>query len=219
MSDAKPLGRKHDSRPKEALVTGGAKGIGRQIARTFAGQGARVAIADIDRSRMHQTEREIRAIAEDALSIEVDIRQEHQVRALMARVADHFGRIDILVNNAGIVPHFAWGVPRWPVICDMEEVFWDKVLSTNLGGTFLCTKHVLPYMASLERADISSICMQVVVRICVSTSSPRTQLPRSRASWQRRNARTMSALSASRRDRPSLRRTRPKKQDVECRGR
>jgi NAD(P)-dependent dehydrogenase (short-subunit alcohol dehydrogenase family) len=140
-----------------ALVTGGAKGIGRQIALTFAKAGARVAIADVDRSRMQTTEREIRQIAEDALSVEVDIRQEHQVRALMARVAEHFGAIDLLVNNAGIVPHFAWGTPRWPAIREMDEVFWDRVLSTNLGGTFLCTKHVLPYMESRRSGHVINL--------------------------------------------------------------
>jgi NAD(P)-dependent dehydrogenase (short-subunit alcohol dehydrogenase family) len=164
-------------RGQVALVTGGAKGIGRQIALTFAGQGARVAIADIDRSRMSQTEREIRTITDDALSIEVDIRQEHQVRALMARVAEHFGTIDILVNNAGIVPHFAWGLPRWPAIRDMEEVFWDKVLSTNLGGTFLCTKHVLPYMEPQNSGHIINLhggggpgsCVYVVSKDAIAT--------------------------------------------------
>ena len=64
----------------------------------------------------------------------------------MEHTASHFGGIDVLVNDAGIVPHFAWGVPKWPRIRDMEEAFWTRVQQTNLGGTFLCTKHALPYL-------------------------------------------------------------------------
>ena len=144
-------------RDQVALITGGAKGIGRQIALAYAREGARVALADIDRARLRQTERELRQIAEKTLIVEADVRQEHQVRALMARVVDHFGRIDILVNNAGIVPHFAWGLPRWPRVRDMDEVFWDRVISTNLGGTFLCTKHVLPSMESRRSGHIINL--------------------------------------------------------------
>ena len=52
----------------------------------------------------------------------------------------------MLVNDAAIVPHFAWGIPRWPLIKDMDVNFWDKVIQTNLGGTFLCSKHALAHM-------------------------------------------------------------------------
>ncbi len=128
------------------LITGGAKGIGRRIALTYADEGARVAVADVDRDRLRQTERELRGKIDHVLALEVDVRQEHLVQRMIGEVADRWGRIDVLVNNAGIVPHFAWGVPRWPRVAEMDELFWDRVISTNLGGTFLCTKHVLPYM-------------------------------------------------------------------------
>jgi NAD(P)-dependent dehydrogenase (short-subunit alcohol dehydrogenase family) len=128
------------------LITGGAKGIGRRIALTYADEGARVVVADVDRDRLRHTERELRGKVEHVLAVEVDVRQEHLVQRMMAEVEDRMGRIDVLVNNAGVVPHFAWGVPRWPRIVDMDELFWDRVISTNLGGTFLCTKHILPYM-------------------------------------------------------------------------
>jgi 3-oxoacyl-[acyl-carrier protein] reductase len=64
----------------------------------------------------------------------------------MRQVIDHYGHLDVLVNNAGIVPHFAWGVPRWAPIREIDKAFWDNVINTNLGGTMLCTKHALPYM-------------------------------------------------------------------------
>jgi NAD(P)-dependent dehydrogenase (short-subunit alcohol dehydrogenase family) len=164
-------------RDQVALITGGAKGIGREVALTYAREGAKVAIADIDRERLQTTVREIRQIEERALAVEADVRQEHQVRALMARVADQFGRIDILINDAGIVPHFAWGLPRWPRIRDMDEVFWDRVISTNLGGTFLCTKHVLPYMEPQQSGHIVNLhggggqgsCVYVVSKDAIRT--------------------------------------------------
>lgn len=164
-------------RDRVALITGGAKGIGREIALTFAREGAKVAIADVDRDRLQKTAREIRQIEERALAVEADVRQEHQVKALMAQVADHFGQIDILVNDAGIVPHFAWGVPRWPQIRDMDEVFWDRVMSTNLGGTFLCTKHALPYMEQRRSGHVVNLhggggpgsCVYVVSKDAIRT--------------------------------------------------
>jgi 3-oxoacyl-[acyl-carrier protein] reductase len=164
-------------RDQVAVITGGAKGIGRQIALTYAREGARVAIADLDQERLRQTERELRGILDHVLALEVDIRQEHVVKRMMAQVADHFGQIDIVVNNAGIVPHFAWGLPRWPRIRDMDELFWDKVLSTNLGGTFLCTKHAIPFMESRGSGHIITLhggggpgsCVYVVSKDAIRT--------------------------------------------------
>jgi NAD(P)-dependent dehydrogenase (short-subunit alcohol dehydrogenase family) len=164
-------------RDQVAVITGGAKGIGREVALTYAHEGAKIAIADIDRERLRQTERELRGVVDHVLVLEDDIRQEHSVKRMMAEVADRFGQIDILVNNAGIVPHFAWGLPRWPKIRDMDELYWDKVLSTNLGGTFLCTKHVLPYMESKGSGHVITLhggggpgsCVYVVSKDAIRT--------------------------------------------------
>jgi 3-oxoacyl-[acyl-carrier protein] reductase len=142
---------------KVAVITGGAKGIGRYVAHNFAREGARVAIADIAVERMRQTENEFREIGTDVLTRKCDVRIEDEVRSLMTDVAARYGRIDILVNNAGIVTHFGWGVPRWPVIRDMDKTFWDKIVETNLGGTFLCTKHVLPFMEAQRSGHIINL--------------------------------------------------------------
>lgn len=79
-------------------------------------------------------------------TVTADMRDEDQVRRTVDRVVERFGRIEVLVNNASIVTHFAWGLPRWAPIKEMEKTFWDNVINTNLGGVFLCTKHVLPHM-------------------------------------------------------------------------
>jgi NAD(P)-dependent dehydrogenase (short-subunit alcohol dehydrogenase family) len=129
---------------KVVLVTGAGRGIGRYIAHTFAGAGAKLAVNDLEPPE--NVAEEIQDLGADALAIAGDVRNEDDVRALMEKVVARYGRIDVLVNNAGIVPHFNWGVQRWPRIRDMEQSFWQRVMGTNLGGTFTCTKHVLPYM-------------------------------------------------------------------------
>jgi 3-oxoacyl-[acyl-carrier protein] reductase len=131
---------------KTVIVTGGAKGIGRYIAGTFAKAGAKVVIADIDTERLQETLNELQAAGTEAMAMETDVRDETQVRSLMEQVTAHFGGIDVLVNNAGVVPHFLWGVNKWPAIRDMDLSFWDTIIETNLKGTFLCSKQAIPYM-------------------------------------------------------------------------
>ena len=141
---------------KVVIVTGGAKGIGRHAAKTFAQEKAKVVIADIDKELLQKTSSELGQFT-DTLGINVDVRNEDDVRRMVDQVVKRFGQIDVLVNDAAIVPHFAWGIPRWPRIRDMEKDFWDRVIQTNLGGTFLCTKHVLPYMEARRSGHIINL--------------------------------------------------------------
>ncbi len=138
------------------IVTGAAKGIGRYIAHTFAKAGANLVVADVD--SLDKVSGEVREMEVDVLAVPTDVRDEAQVRALMDRAASQYGKIDVLVNNAGIVPHFQWGGPRWPRVRDIEKAFfWDTVLATNLGGTFLCTKHALQHMAERRSGHILNL--------------------------------------------------------------
>ncbi len=141
---------------KIAIVTGAAQGIGRHAAKTVAEQKAKVVIADLNEEAAGKTARELGSITE-SVAVPVDVRSEDSVRKMVAQVVNRFGRIDILINNAAIVPHFAWGIPRWPRICDMGKEFWDRVIQTNLGGTFLCTKHVLPHMEAKRSGHIINL--------------------------------------------------------------
>lgn len=141
---------------KVVIVTGGAKGIGRHAAKTFAQEKAKVVIADIDKELLQKTSSELGELT-DTLGINMDVRNEDDVRRMVDQVVKRFGQIDVLVNDAAIVPHFAWGIPRWPRIRDMEKDFWDRVIQTNLGGTFLCTKHVLPYMEARRSGHIINL--------------------------------------------------------------
>lgn len=141
---------------KVVVVTGGAKGIGRHAAKTFAQEKAQVVIADFDKERLQKTASELGRLT-DTLAINVDVRSEDDVKKMIDQAVSRFGRIDVLVNNAAIVPHFAWGIPRWPRIRDMEKEFWDRVIQTNLGGTFHCTKHVLPHMEAKRSGHIINL--------------------------------------------------------------
>lgn len=141
---------------KVVIVTGGARGIGRHAAKTFAQETAKVVIADVDREWLEKTSSELGRVT-DTLAINVDVRSEDDVKKMVDQVVSRFGRIDVLVNDAAVVPHFAWGIPRWPRIRDMEKDFWDRVIQTNLGGTFLCTKHVLPHMEARRSGHIINL--------------------------------------------------------------
>lgn len=142
---------------KIAIVTGGAKGIGRHAARTLAEAGAKIVLADADVERMHKTLREIQQAGCDAIAVPTDVRDENEVRRLIHQTVDRFGQIDALINDAGIVPHFNWGVPRWPRVRFLSKDFWDSVIQTNLGGTFLCTKYVLPFMEERRSGNIVNL--------------------------------------------------------------
>ena len=139
-------------RDKVVIVTGGAQGVGRFVARTFAAEGAKVAIADI--APTDTVANEITKLEAEVLPVRTDVTDEDQVRAMVEQVYRRWGRIDVLINDAGIVTHFHVGAPRWPRIRDMPRDFFQKVIDTNLVGTYLCTKHVLPYMESLNDGHI-----------------------------------------------------------------
>lgn len=136
------------------IVTGSGKGIGRHIARTFARAKAKVVLVDI--APLDDVLSELQQLGPDVLAVNADVRDETAVRAAMERAATQFGHIDVLVNNAAIVTHFYWAL-LWPRIRDMEKAFWDRVMDTNLGGTFLCCKHVLPYMEAQRSGHIINL--------------------------------------------------------------
>ena len=118
---------------KVALVTGGARGIGRAIALKLAGEGADIAILDAGSLELsEQTAEEIRALGVRAFAARCDITDYDQVTAAVAQVKEALGGVDILVNNAGIT--------RDKLALRMSPEDFDAVLSVNLKGTFLMIK-------------------------------------------------------------------------------
>lgn len=141
---------------KVAIVTGGGQGIGKHAAKTLAENGATVVIADLNQETAGKTASDLGTLSE-TIAVSLDVRDEDDVRGTFDAVAERFGGIDILVNNAGVVPHFRWGVPRWPHISDMPLEFWDRVIRTNLYGTFLCTKHAIPHLKNRSGGHIINL--------------------------------------------------------------
>ncbi|MGB7950707.1 MAG: SDR family oxidoreductase [Candidatus Binatia bacterium] len=141
---------------KVVIVTGSGQGIGKHAARTFAQEQAKVVIADFNEANAKKTAGELAALSE-TLALVVDVRDEDSVKRMVDQVIQRFGQIDVHVNNAAIVPHFAWKIPRWPRIGEMPMEFWNRVVQTNLYGTFLGTKHVLPHMEKRKSGHIINL--------------------------------------------------------------
>ena len=93
-------------------------------------------IVDVDVERLHKTLGELRDLKFEAWALAADVRHDSEVHSMVHQVVDRYGQIDVLVNDAGIVPHFNWGIPRWPRVRFMSKDFWDSVIQTNLGGSF-----------------------------------------------------------------------------------
>ncbi|MEM4514158.1 MAG: SDR family NAD(P)-dependent oxidoreductase [Ignisphaera sp.] len=122
-----------------ALVTGAAKGIGRIIALSLALDGADLVLVDIDENALVGVVNEVKSLGRDVLPLKADVTKWSEVANAVEESIKKYGHIDILVNNAGIVGTFK-------NIEDLSEEEWDKVIETNLKGTFLFTKAVVPYM-------------------------------------------------------------------------
>jgi len=125
-------------RDRVAIVTGGARGIGKAIVLGFLREGARVAIVDSDKERLEMLRREIGTKKKEVKFIPCDITKSGDVKGRVDHVRREFGRIDILVNNAGII--------RRGTIETVTEEDWDRVIEVNLKGTFNCCKAVAGIM-------------------------------------------------------------------------
>ncbi len=123
---------------KVALVTGAASGIGRAVAERFAQAGAKVALADVDEPKVTRAVDSIRSAGGDAIALQLDVTSEADWTAGMDRLFREWGRLDISVNSAGIA--FASPIP------DTRLADWKRVLSTNLDGVFLGTRHAMTAM-------------------------------------------------------------------------
>ena len=121
-----------------AIVTGGGRGIGREIALLFAGEGAKVAVTARSSDQLSAVVEEIARSGGKAIGVKSDVSRREDVQEMIEETMEKFGRIDILVNNAGIMQ----GGPF--VAFDPED--WRRVIEVNLMGTFYCTKAVAPIL-------------------------------------------------------------------------
>jgi 3-oxoacyl-[acyl-carrier protein] reductase len=127
---------------KVAIVTGAARGLGRDYARFFAQDGAAVALADVNGSGAREAAEELTSAGARAIGVECDVTDPASADALAERAAKEFGRIDVLINNAGI-----WGdLDMRRGVLDTDPDYWDFVMGVNLKGAWLCTRAVIPVM-------------------------------------------------------------------------
>jgi 3-oxoacyl-[acyl-carrier protein] reductase len=128
---------------RSAIVTGGGRGIGRAFVLGLAGEGCRVAVADLNGDTAEATAGLARERGVEACAIRVDVSNRAQVDALVQQVHAQFGGVEILINDAGIYP-------RSPFL-ELAEEEWDRVLGTNLKGTFLCSQAAAGVMVDQGR--------------------------------------------------------------------
>ncbi|HIE25374.1 MAG TPA: 3-oxoacyl-[acyl-carrier-protein] reductase [Anaerolineales bacterium] len=135
---------------RTALVTGGARGIGKAIAETLAERGAKVAVADL---RIDLAEETAKGISDnfgvEAIALEVDVANQASAKAMTKEAIEAFGKIDILVNNAGIT--------RDGLVMRMKEKDWDMVLDINLKGAFNCAQALARPMMKARYGRIINI--------------------------------------------------------------
>ncbi|MBI4672307.1 MAG: glucose 1-dehydrogenase [Chloroflexi bacterium] len=135
-----------------AIVTGGARGLGRAFCLAFAQAGAAVAVADLNFEQAQNTTAQILAKGGDALALPVDVSDETSAQRMAAQTAERWGRIDILVNNAAIYG----GLARKPFDAITPEE-WDRVMAVNVKGPWLCAKAVSPWMKAQKAGKIINI--------------------------------------------------------------
>ena len=134
---------------KVALITGGAQGIGKEIALAFANAGADLVLCDVNDDALEKASSEIREKGVDALPLKADVTNADDVENVIAKSLDKYNRIDILINNAGIT--------RDGLLVRMSEEDWDLVLKVNLKGVFLFSKAVAKPMMKQRSGRIINI--------------------------------------------------------------
>ena len=139
-----------DLKGKYALVTGAAKGIGRASALELAKRGVSVVVNyHSSKDAADNTVREIKSYGVDSFSVKADVGNLNQVNNMIDKTTERFGQIDILVNNAGIIDD--------GLLLRMSDVSWERVINTNLNGTFYCSRSVIRSMVRTRWGRIINI--------------------------------------------------------------
>jgi NAD(P)-dependent dehydrogenase (short-subunit alcohol dehydrogenase family) len=139
-----------------AIITGGSIGLGRQMAEGLAEMGSNLVLCARKKDRCELAAEELRALGVKTLAVSCDVKDPASVRELVDATISHFGQIDILINNAGT----SWGAP----IEEMRLEHWNKVMETNLTGTFLCCQAVGKFMTAQKRGKIINIASVAGIR-------------------------------------------------------
>lgn len=149
MSPLKTVRELFNMTGRTAIITGGSVGLGRQMAEGLAEMGANVVLCARKKERCERAAEEIQRLGVKALALGCDVKNPVEVKAVVDATLNTFGRIDILINNAGT----SWGAP----IEEMRLEHWNKVLETNLTGTFLFCQAAGKSMVAQRRGKIINI--------------------------------------------------------------
>lgn len=140
-----------------ALVTGAGKGLGRAFCKRLAQEGADiVAVTRADMKGLEQTAKEVKDLGREVLVVQADVSSEADTKSMAEQAVEAFGRLDILVNNAAIY----FGVTR-AHFTDIQVDQWDRVMSTNVKGPWLCTRAVFPQMKAQGKGKIINLASEV----------------------------------------------------------
>jgi NAD(P)-dependent dehydrogenase (short-subunit alcohol dehydrogenase family) len=137
-------------RDQVSIITGGGRGLGREIALAFAREGARIVVCGTTEAALKETVAEIQSLGRPSLAVLADVADESSVARLVELTLAEFGTVDVLVNNAGIIGPTA-------IVTEVTREEWDRTLAVNLTGAFLCARAVLPQMAARGRGKIINI--------------------------------------------------------------
>lgn len=132
-----------------AFITGGSRGIGKGIAETFAEEGAKIAIIDINEEALNEVEAEFKEKGYTILTMQANVVNAEEVEAAMEQVVSQFGSLDILVNNAGII--------RDNLLFKMTDSDWNQVIDVHLKGTFNASRAAQKYMVKQNYGRIINI--------------------------------------------------------------
>ncbi|MEW6002345.1 MAG: 3-oxoacyl-[acyl-carrier-protein] reductase [Nitrospirota bacterium] len=132
-----------------AIITGGARGIGKAIAEGLAGKGANLVIVDINTDIADETATVLKSLGTKVIGVKLDVSKSEEVVKVFEEIRKEFGRIDILINNAGIT--------RDGLMIRMKEEDWDSVIDVNLKGAFLCSKEAIKDMSRQRYGRIVNI--------------------------------------------------------------
>ncbi len=132
-----------------AIVTGGSIGLGRQMAEALAEMGANIVLCARKKERCEKAAQELQKLGVKTLALGCDVKNQAEIQQVVDATMAQFGRIDILINNAGT----SWGAP----VEEMRLEHWNKVIETNLTGTFLFSQAVGKIMVSQRRGKIINI--------------------------------------------------------------
>ena len=145
---------------KVAVITGAGSGMGRTAAHLFAGQGAKVVVAEFDERAGSETVEQVRAAGGDASFVQTDVSAEADARAMIDHAVATYGRLDVLYNNAGVMPE-----PDHSVI-DTDVDTWDRVMAVNVRGVFLGCKYAIPVMLEQGSGSVINISSFVALLGC-----------------------------------------------------